>query len=397
MFYDWACSYRCMVKIVSTCNQTRVWEAESIFDHPVLRTNICDRLNAPEQRLSIHNFNISPNQRHLQDIWDTINLLTRTRGREEIKAACVSCISFNQTSHFYTPPPCHPFQVDTFPPPLHPQSLPLPPLYPPLLPAHCCHPLPPHCHPNKQEKKQTNSYSAFQSQSVHSQTGWLFWSSALTSSSLPSSSSPSSDSSLSSKNLDLESPAALEDKEEQEGPASPSPLPAFSSPLELPEPPQSAAVEEKQGQHEALHKRKTDSKLVEMRVKEVCAQDFSCSKINSVFSAHYPASHNTCFFIDRNITVRDSKLHTWTAAFTSSCSPTGSQLRPACSSFAFFQLPIALLFHLSIYPILLLPFPTFAFVSCRLGVRACRLLGSRTKNKTERGNKEESNAQPWRL
>lgn len=156
MFYDWACSYRCMVKIVSTCNQTRVWEAESIFDHPVLRTNICDRLNAPEQRLSIHNFNISPNQCHLQDIWDTINLLTRTRGREEIKAACVSCISFNQTSHFYTPPPCHPFQVDTFPPPLHPQSLPLPPLYPPLLPAHCCHPLPPHCHPNKQEKnKQT--------------------------------------------------------------------------------------------------------------------------------------------------------------------------------------------------------------------------------------------------
>lgn len=88
----------------------------------------------------------------------------------------------------------------------------------------------------------------------------LFWSPALTSSSLPSSSSPSSDSSLSSKNLDFESPAALEDKEEQEGPASPSALPAFSSPLELPDPPQSATVEEKWGQHEVLDKRNRERK-----------------------------------------------------------------------------------------------------------------------------------------
>lgn len=67
----------------------------------------------------------------------------------------------------------------------------------------------------------------------------LQWWDALTSSSLPSS-SPSSDSSLSSKNFDLVSPASLEE-EEQEGPASPSALLHFSCPLELPEPPQSAA------------------------------------------------------------------------------------------------------------------------------------------------------------
>lgn len=149
-------------------------------------------------------------------------------------------ITFVLATH--SPPPCHPFQVGTFLPPLHPQSLPLPPLYPPLLPTHCCPPLPPRCHPNRQSNK---SYNAFQARvgGLYSIAGWfiLVSCSPHTSSSLPSSSSPSSDSSLSSKNLDLESPAAFEAKEEQEGPASPSALPAFSSPLELPDPPQSAA------------------------------------------------------------------------------------------------------------------------------------------------------------
>lgn len=72
-------------------------------------------------------------------------------------------ITFVLATH--SPPPCHPFQVGTFLPPLHPQSLPLPPLYPPLLPTHCCPPLPPRCHPNRQTIKQ-------ELQCFSSQSGW---------------------------------------------------------------------------------------------------------------------------------------------------------------------------------------------------------------------------------
>lgn len=84
-----------------------------------------------------------------------------------------SCMKSNQTSPLYTPPPCRPFQEDTFPPLLHPQSHPLPPLYPPPLPAHCCHPLPLRCHPNN-EITHLQCFSMSPDRvSFHSQTGWF--------------------------------------------------------------------------------------------------------------------------------------------------------------------------------------------------------------------------------
>lgn len=59
-----------------------------------------------------------------------------------------------RTPSLHTPLPFHPFLVDTFPPPLHPQSLPLPPLCLPPLPSHCYPPLPLRCHPNKKGGKK---------------------------------------------------------------------------------------------------------------------------------------------------------------------------------------------------------------------------------------------------
>lgn len=145
-------------------------------------------------------------------------------------------------ARLHKPPPCHPCQADTSPPPPPPQSLLLPPPCPPPLPFHCCPPPRPHCRPSW----TVNDRFAAQRWLIALLWDHSDWCRLITSSSLPSSSSsPSSDSSLSSKNLDLPSPASF-DKEEQEGPASPSVLLAFSAPLELPDPdpPHSAAWEE---------------------------------------------------------------------------------------------------------------------------------------------------------
>lgn len=99
-------------------------------------------------------------------------------------------------------------------------------------------------------------------------------------------------------------------------------------------------------------------------------------------------------FNGQNVLYKDSQLRTWTTGFTGSCSPTSSQLRPTCHSFAFLHLPIALLIHLSI-DALLLSFLTFPFISRGLWVRAGCLLSSRTKNKIQRWNKEESTTQDF--